>query len=477
MPEELPIANPDGDTVPVLLRDLRGLQSRLAGELIWPGHAQYEGARRLWNGLIDKRPGLIIRCAGEADVAASVRFVRDHDLELAVRGGGHNVAGRAMSEGGVVIDLSPMRRARVSADGRSVYADGGATLGDVDGVTLRRGLATPLGVVPATGVAGFTLHGGYGWLSRPHGLAVDNLVSARVVNAEGASLRAAPDENPELFWALRGGGGNFGVVTSFELRLHDIAPEVCFAVVVHPLERAESVLRVYRQYAGEAPDEVGLIAVFWSAPDLPQIPERARGSPVLILAAVYCGDAQEGERVLRPLSEAEQPLADLTSRTTFGNVQRFFEPDYPAGRRYYWKSAFLPFFSEELASAAIQRARERPSALSSIDLWGLGGAVSRVAVGETAFAARTAPFLLAIEANWDDASADGENVAWARRSFSDAAALARGQSYLNVPGFGEEGEALVQAAYGPNLDRLRRVKAKYDPDNLFHANFNISPAL
>jgi FAD/FMN-containing dehydrogenase len=473
MLEQLPLTTADGRTASLLLRDLHALEQAIAGELIWPGHRSYDIARRIWNGLIDKRPGLIIRCTREEDVSASVRFARDHHLDLAVRGGGHNVAGRALSQGGVVIDLSPMRKVMVSAEGRSVTAEGGATLGDVDGATLPLGLAAPLGVVPSTGIAGYTLHGGYGWLSRRYGLAVDNLLSARVVTADGRILRASQDENADLFWAIRGGGGSFGAVTSFQYRLHRVGPMVWFALVIYPIDRAGAVLRVYRDYVAQAPDEVGAIAVCWSAPELAAVPEEARGAPALVLAAVHCGD--DGEQALRPLREADRPLADLSARTAFIDVQRFFEPDYPPGRRYYWKSAYLPGLSDVLIDAAVEHTRERPSPLSSVDLWGLGaGAPSRVPVTETAFAQRHMPFMLAVEANWADPSADAENIAWARRVHGDAA-RAGGATYLNFPGLAEEGEVLVRQTFGPNYERLREIKAKYDPENLFRANFNIAP--
>jgi FAD/FMN-containing dehydrogenase len=386
------------------------------------------------------------------------------------------VAGRAISDGGLVIDLTSMRRVRMGADRSTVTAEGGATLGDVDAVTLPAGLVTPLGVVPATGIGGFTLHGGYGWLSRRFGLAVDNLLSARLVTADGAVRTASAEENEELFWALRGGGGNFGVVTSFSYRLHSIGPAVWFAVVIHGIDDAESVLRTYREYVASAPDEVSAIAVCWSAPEVPEVPAAARGAPAVIVAAVHCGGLEQGERDLRPLRAIGRPLADLSSPVPFAQVQRFFEPDYPNGRRYYWKSAYLPGLPDELLTAAIQRTHERPSALSSIDLWGFGtGAVSRVPVAETAFAMRDAPFLLAVEANWDDPRADQENITWARKVHADGAKYSNGRAYLNFPGFAEEGEALVRSAYGSNYERLRRVKARFDPDNVFRGNFNISP--
>jgi FAD/FMN-containing dehydrogenase len=472
----LSIRTSDGGHAELLSRHVRELQDGLAGSLLWPGHPEYEGARRVWNGLVDKHPGLVARCATESDVEAVVRFAGRYALELAVRGGGHNVAGRALSDGGLVVDLSDMRGVRIGADGGTVTADGGATIGDVDAATLPAGRVTPLGVVPATGIGGFTLHGGYGWLSRRFGLAVDNLVAARVVTAEGTVRTASAEENEDLFWALRGGGGNFGVVTSFSYRLHPIGPAVWFAVVIHPIDDAEAVLQAYRDFVIRAPDEISAIAVCWSAPEIPEVPASAHGAPVVILAAVHCGGLEQGEKDLGPLRAIGRPLADLSSPAPFAQVQRFFEPDYPNGRRYYWKSTYLPDLPDALVAAAIQRTRERPSPLSSIDFWGLGkGAISRVPVEATAFAMRDAPFLFAVEANWDDPRADGENIEWARKVHGDGVKHSNGQTYLNFPGFAEEGEALVRGAYGPNYERLRRIKARFDPDNVFRGNFNIAP--
>ncbi|HSD19189.1 MAG TPA: FAD-binding oxidoreductase [Anaeromyxobacter sp.] len=474
MQGELSMTSHEGGHVSLLESDLQALARGLAGGLLWPGHPDYDAARRVWNGLIDKHPGLIVRCANEADVAAAVSFARDHDIELCVRGGGHNVAGRAVGDGALVIDLSGMRGVKVDEEARTVTAEGGALLGDVDRATHPRGLAVPLGAVSETGVAGLTLHGGYGWLSRKHGLTIDNLVSARVVTARGEVLRASARENADLFWAIRGGGGNFGVVTSFEFRLHPIAPEVWFALVLYPLDRADVVMCRYRDFMLQAPDDVMAIGLYWSAPPLPAIPAEMHGAPVLIVAAVCSGPPEDGERVIAPLRALDRPVADLTSRVPFSDVQRAFDEDYPKGRLYYWKSAYLEQLPEDVIATLTRYAGERPSPLSTVEVWTLGGAVARVPDTETAFSRRGSPFLFAVEANWDDPASTEENIAWARRACGDAQRFTSG-AYLNFAGFGEEGEALLRAAYGPNLDRLRAVKARYDPDNLFRGNFNVAP--
>ncbi len=476
MQETLSFSSYDGRAVSVFQGDLRALERTVAGSLIWPGHPEYDGARRVWNGLVDKRPGLIIRCARESDIVAAVGFARDHGLELAVRGGGHNVAGRAIADGALVIDLSAMRRVTVDPRARTVTSGGGATLGDVDGATHPLGLATPLGLVGATGLAGFTLHGGYGWLSRRFGLSSDNLVSARVVLADGRVLRASADENTDLFWALRGGGGNFGAVTSFEHRVYPVGPSVWFGMVVYPLESADTVMRIFRESMAQAPDELGALMVYWSAPEIPQIPEDAHGTPVLIVLLVYTGALEEGERVIGPLRRVVQPLADLSAVTSFTEVQRFFDADYPAGRLYYWKSSYMPELPDEVLAGLSRQTLRRPSSLSSIDVWGLGGAMGRIAVEETAFARRDSPFLIGVEGNWDEASMTKANIEWTRETLRGVERFARGGTYLNFPGFAEEGEALVRGAYGANYERLCRLKAKYDPDNLFRGNFNIGPA-
>lgn len=466
----------EGLEVRVSERDIDGLEGRIHGALIRPRSPGYEEARRIWNGLIDRHPALIVRCGSEGDVATTVRFALDHGIELAVRGGGHNVAGRAISEGGLVVDLSPLRRVSVDARSRRALVAGGATLGDVNDATIPQRLAAPIGVVSDTGVAGLTLHGGYGWLSRRNGLALDNVLSARVVTADGRVHIASAEENPDLFWAIRGGGGNFGVVTSFEFRLHPVPDPVEFGLLIYPLDAAAQVLAAYRDHMPGAPDELGAIAVCWSAPPLPQLPEKLHGTPVLIVAAVWSGDPERADSALRPLRTAATPLADLTGPRSFADVQRFFDEDYPEGRLYYWKSIYLPDLPDPFLAREIEHAARRPSPLSSLDFWALGGAVARVPENATAFAHRSSPFLLGIEANWIDPARTNDNIEWARAAYRDAQTHGGGAVYLNFPGFVEEGEAQVRAAYGMNFERLRQAKARYDPHNLFRGNFNVRPS-
>src|SRR5919112_1756432 len=392
--------------------------SRLRGNLLSPSDAGYEEARLIWNGLIDKRPALIARCAGVADVIDSVNFARENDLLVAVRGGGHNVAGNAVADGGLVIDLSPMKGIRVDPERRTTRAEGGATLGDIDREMQVFGLATPLGVVSETGIAGLTLGGGIGWLRRKYGLSSDNLVSVDLVTADGRFLTASEEENEDLLWGIRGGGGNFGVVTSFEYRLHPVGPEVMCCFVLYPGDRAREVLKFCDEYVAEAPDEVSPLAFLGHVP------------PVEI---------------------------------------------FPNGWHYYWKSVNLDGLGDEVIERLTYHAWAAPSEHSTIDVWYQGGAMARVGTSETAFGDRSSPILLGIEANWEDPQDDEANLAWVRSCFSDMRRFSNGGMYLNFPGFLEEGEQLLRDVYGENYERLVALKNKYDPTNLFRLNQNIKP--
>jgi FAD/FMN-containing dehydrogenase len=453
---------------------LHSLASKLRGELFMSdSDGSYEKARTVWNGLIHKKPGFIVQCRGAADVMEAVNFARREDIKLSVRGGGHNVAGLAVSDGGMVIDLSGMRGVHVDLVRRSVRAEGGALLGDLDHETQAFGLSAPIGVVSETGIAGLTLHGGYGWLSRKYGMTIDNLLSLDVVTAAGNLLRASADENPDLFWALRGGGGNFGVVTSFEYRLHPVGPDVWFAVPMYPLEKADEAMRFFREYMSSAPEELGCIAVFWSVPSVQEIPANLHGIPVLIFLGCYTGPFEEGEKVLKPLREFDTPIADLSAPMKFKEVQKALDADYPDGRLYYWKSLYMTELTDDAIRAVASIAAERPSPITSVDLWYLKGAASRVGIEETPFASRDATYLFALESNWDDPAESEKNIAWSRKVFNDMKQFSTGSSYLNFPGFAEDRDTLIKAAYGRNYERLRQIKAKYDPGNLFHGNLNI----
>jgi FAD/FMN-containing dehydrogenase len=456
--------------------DVAAFRDGLEGAVLTPGGAGYEEARRIWNGVIDRRPAVIARCRGTADVAAAVGFARDNDLTVAVRGGGHNVAGMATVDGGLVVDLSALDAVRVDPDHRTVRVGGGAMLGGLDAATQAHGLAVPVGVVSETGIGGLSLSGGIGWLRRKHGLTCDNLLAAEVVTADGEVLAADAGQHAELLWALKGGGGNFGVVTSFEFACHPLGPEVAVAFALYPGARALEVLRQVDRYLAEAPDEVAPLAFFGRVPAAEPFPAEAHGTPYLAVLAPYAGDAEEGEQVLRPLRELGTPIVDLSDRMPYVDAQRLLDEDYPSGRRYYWKSIELAELSDDAIGQLMASAGQMRSELSTIDVWFQGGAMGRVAPEATAYGDRSAPILIGVEANWEDAATDEENIAWARRCVDDLRPFSEGGVYLNFPGFMEEREEMLRGAFGANYDRLVEVKTRYDPANVFRVNQNIPAA-
>ena len=461
-------------TVPAHLA--AALAERLTGEVIAPGHAEYETARRLWNGMIDKRPAAIARCAGADDVAAAVRFAAEHGLPLAVRGGGHNVAGTAMVEDGLVIDLSAMRAVRIDASGRTVHVQGGATWADVDRVTAPLGLAAPGGVVSETGVAGLALSGGVSHQRRRDGMTIDNLVSAQVVLADGRQVRASAAEHPDLHWALRGGGGNFGVVTSFELRLHELGPEVFALNVAYPIADAARVLRGWRDAVAGAPDELSTAGFIWSLPVVDELPAPLRGVPYVGVAGMWAGDPAEGERATRALRELATPLLDMSARVEYLDFQRSLDPFFPAGARRHWKALYLDGLSDAAIGTTVDWSDRRPSGDTLVIIRHCGGAIARVGAEETAFGDRSAEWMLSIDSTWHDADDDTANVRYTRAFWDAALAFSDGKTYFNFPGLLEEGDAAVRASYGANHARLARIKAAYDPDNTFRLNPNIRPA-
>jgi FAD/FMN-containing dehydrogenase len=404
-----------------------------------------------------------------------VAFARAGDLLLAVRGGGHGVAGYAACDGGLVVDLSAMNGVRVDPERRLATVGGGARLGDVDRATQEYGLAVPFGVVSATGVAGLTLSGGMGWLRRLHGLSCDNLVSAEVVTADADVVTASEDENPELLWALRGGGGNFGVVTSFEFRLHPVGPEVAVAFVLYPGDRAREALEAFRGFMERAPDEISPLCFLGHVPEADIFPAESHGARYIAFAGVHPGDPAEGERVLQPLRDLGDPIVDLSGTMPFVEAQALLDEDYPNGGQYYWKSIELDRLSDEAMELVISHAWSAPSHHSTVDVWWQGGAMGRVAPDATAYGAREL-ILLGYEANFDDPGEREANVAWVRGSIAQVRPLSTGGTYLNFPGFFEEGDALLRDAYGPeNYERLVALKSQYDPTNLFRLNGNIPP--
>jgi FAD/FMN-containing dehydrogenase len=442
------------------------LRERFRGELFAPGDPGYDEARAVWNG-IDRRPAVVARALDTADVAAAVGLAREEGLKVTARGGGHGVAGNALTDGGLVVDLSLMKAVEVDANARTARAQGGATLGELDTATQEHHLAAPLGVVSKTGIAGLTLSGGIGWLRRKHGLAADNLVSLEVVTADGEVRTASADENPELFWALRGGGGSFGVVTRLEYRLHPLGPEVFVAFVLYPGERTAEVLRAVDGYTAGAPDEVAPVAFMGLVPHAEPFPEDAYGDPYVAVAAVYAGEAAAGEPVLARLRELGDPIADLSGVLPYVQAQSLLDEDYPDGWHYYWKSANLDALSDGAIEVLAEKAFAAPSHHSTIDVWFHGGALDRVDPDSTAFGARPA-YLIGVEANWEPGDSDDDNIAWAREAIAALDPFASGGGYLNFPGLFEEGEEQLRASYGErNHARLVELKRELDPDNLF----------
>ncbi len=450
------------------------LKDGFKGEILLPGDGAYDSARKIWNAMIDKHPGVIARCATTSDVVQAVNFARDEGLLLAVRGGGHHIAGNALCDGGLVIDLSRMKTARVDPAGRRVTIEGGATLADLDAATQAHGLATPTGINSTTGLAGLTLGGGFGWLSRKYGLTIDNLESAEVVTAAGEVVRASASEHPDLFWALRGGGGNFGVVTRFEYRLHPVGPGVLSGLVVYPISEAKSVLQQYREFLAKAPDELTVWAVLRQAPPLPFLPKEAHGKGMIALALIYAGDPKQGEPLIAPLRRFGAPLGEHVGVQPFVAWQQAFDPLLTAGARNYWKSHNFTTLKDGLFDAVISYVGTLPSPQCEIFLGALGGATMRPAPDATAYAHRDAKFVINVHTRWEDPADDQRCIGWARDFFKASAPYASGSVYVNFLS-ADEGDR-VRAAYGPNYDRLARVKRTFDPDNLFRVNQNIKPA-
>jgi FAD/FMN-containing dehydrogenase len=463
------------DTAPAepMLADLKAM---LRGEIVRPGDAAYDEARGVWNGMIDRRPVAIIRCADERDVIAAINTARDHQLPLAVRGGGHNVAGHGTVDGGIVIDLSPMRGVSVDPDRLIARVQGGATLADIDRATQAHGMVTPTGVVSETGIGGLALGGGMGYLRGKFGLTCDNIVAAEVALADGRLVRATENDHQDLLWALRGGGGNFGVVTAFEFRLYPLGPEVAFTFVFHDGARSREALRFFRDYCATMPDEVSPLAFLGEIPASAHFPESIYGKPFVAFAAMYAGSPSDGERVLAPLRAWSRPLHDLSGRVPYVEAQTYFDEDYPRGMRYYWKSLNLTSLTDEAIDRLVQQAALMPSPFSTIDLWHVGGAVRRVDSESSAFHGREAAFLLNPEANWVQPEHDAANVAWVRDSIAALEPWSDGGRYLNFAGFQEEGDAMMRTAFGPQYARLAAVKRRYDPGNLFRLNQNVRPA-
>jgi len=454
--------------------DLEPLRKGFQGTILTEGDEAYDEARTIWNAMVDKRPAVLARCATTQDAARAVEFAREKGLVLAVRGAGHHIAGNSLCDGGLVVDLSQMKAVKVDPNARRATAEGGATLADLDAATQAHGLATPLGINSTTGIGGLTLGGGFGWLSRKYGMTVDNLESAEVVTASGEIVRAAANEHPDLFWALRGGSGNFGVVTRFEYRLHPVGPNLLSGLVVYPFSEAKSILQAYREFAAKAPDELSAWCVIRQAPPLPFLPAEAHGREVVVFALLYAGDPDEGTELIRPLQGLGQPVGQHVGVQPYTDWQQAFDPLLTPGARNYWKSHNFTTLADGLFDVVIEYVERLPSPQCEIFFGAIGGATKRPAPDTTAYPHRDAEFVMNVHGRWTDAADDERCIAWSRDYFSASAPFASAGAYLNFMTADEEDR--VRVAYGSNYDRLARVKKQYDPENLFRTNWNVKPA-
>jgi FAD/FMN-containing dehydrogenase len=452
------------------------LRTALRGELLDSAHQGYDQARVVWNGMIDRRPALIARCRNAADVIATVNFSREHGMSIAIRSGGHNVAGYAVCDGGMMIDMTLMNGVRLSPDLDRAFVEGGALWLDVDAATCPFNRATPGGLISATGVGGLTLSGGIGWLRGRHGLSCDNLVGADIVTADGRLVHTSETEKPELLWALRGGGGNFGVVVNFEFKLHEIPPELMFCAPIYPEERANEIIPLWRDFMATAPERLSGLAEFSTIPRDPAYPESSWGRRVIALAHVYDGPAEEGERVIAPLRAFGEPLLDFSAAMPYRTIQTLYDAIFPSGRdRCYWKSTYLKSLDGTVIGDIAAHLSRRPSEMTYASIWKFGGAMQRVPADATAFGDRSAPFMLSLDAIWPDGRDDDANINWVRSTWNDMQRHSTGRLYLNFPGLGED-RSLVESAVGEKTyARLQAVKRAYDPGNLFRHNQNIQP--
>jgi FAD/FMN-containing dehydrogenase len=451
------------------------LQQRFQGEIIRPSDADYDDTRAIWNAMIDKHPALIARAINSDDVIEAVNFARDNDLRLSVRGSGHNVAGNAVCDGCLMIDLSLMKDIRVDLDSGTVSAQPGVVFGEMDQATQPHGMAVPGGIVSETGIAGLTLGGGFGWLTRKYGFTSDSLISAKVVTADGRLVTASETENSDLFWGIRGGGGNFGIVTSFKYQLRPVGPEVLAGLIIHPLEAAGDVLRFFRDFTASTPEELGALAVFRLAPPAPFIPEELHGKPVLALIVSYIGDVEEGERVVQPLRDFGSPIFDGIQPKQFSAHNSSLDAGQPNGMHYYWKSEYATEIADDAIETLVDYAAKMTSPYTRLAVFHLGGAIKHYDEQAMAVSHRNAEYIIAINTGWADPQDTKEQIQWTRDLWTAMRPFSSGGVYVNFLS-DDDGEDRVRAAYGAaKYDRLVQLKRKYDPQNLFRMNKNIKP--
>jgi FAD/FMN-containing dehydrogenase len=447
------------------------LKNNVKGQIVLPDNPNYNEVREIWNAMIDRRPAVIVQCAEADDVPHAISYARENGLEISIRGGGHNIAGSALCDNGVVIDFSNMKTVRVDAQKRRAYVEPGATLGDFDKAVQAHGLATPAGINSTTGIAGLTLGGGFGWLTRKYGMTIDNLVSAEMVTADGRKIHVSEDENTDLFWAIRGGGGNFGVITQFEFALYPVGPEILAGLLVFPMDQAKQVLEKYREFVKSAPEELNVWVVLRKAPPLPFLPENVHGKEVVVLAIFYAGDIAEGERLIKPLRSFGDVYGEHIGAQPYEQWQQAFDPLLTPGARNYWKSHNFTELSDGALDSMIEFAGKLPSPQCEIFVGLIEGAANRVPSNAMAYGHRDAKFVLNVHGRWDEAAQDETGIAWARAFFKASAPYASAGAYVNFM-TEDEGDR-VAAAYGANYARLKQIKKKYDPENIFHNNQNI----
>ncbi len=447
------------------------LKGKIKGRLVQPGDSEFDEARTVWNAMIDRRPAVIVQCAGAGDVPHAIRSARENGLEISIRGAGHNIAGTAVCDGGMMIDFSDMKSVRVDAGKKRATVDPGATLADFDGAVQKHGLATPVGINSTTGISGLTLGGGFGWLTRKYGMTVDNLVSADVVTAEGEKKTASAEGHADLFWAIRGGGGNFGVVTRYEYALHAAGPEILAGLIVFPFHQAGQVINQYREYVTSIPEELNVWIVLRQAPPLPFLPEAVHGKEVIVLAIFYAGDLDKVEKLIAPIRGFGDSHGEHIGRQPYVNWQQAFDPLLTPGARNYWKSHNFTELSNEALEMALEYTGKLPSPQCEIFIGLIAGAPNRVAPDAMAYGHRDAKFVLNVHSRWDEAAQDDACIGWAREFFKASAPYASSGAYVNFMTADEADR--VAAAYGANYARLAKLKKQFDPDNVFHLNQNI----
>jgi FAD/FMN-containing dehydrogenase len=457
----------------LLTEATENLRGKVKGQLVLPDDPNYETVRKIWNAMIDRRPAVIVRCAKADDVPHALRLARQNGFDISVRGAGHNIAGNAVCEGGMMIDLSTMKNVRVDAAKGRAYVEPGATLADFDKAVQEHGLATPVGINSTTGISGLTLGGGFGWLTRKYGMTIDNLVSAEVITADGKKRRASENENADLFWAIRGGGGNFGVVTQFEFKLHPVGPEILAGLIVFPFDQAKRVLSQYREFVKSAPEELNVWVVLRQAPPLPFLPKEVHGKEVVVLAIFYAGDIAEGEKLIAPLHRFGDAHGEHIGAQPYVQWQKAFDPLLTPGARNYWKSHNFTELRDEALDTIIRFANRLPSSQCEIFIGLIAGAANRVRANAMAYGHRDAKFVLNVHGRWDEAAQDETCIAWARAFFEASAPYASAGAYVNF--MTEDESDRVAAAYGANYARLAQIKKRYDPENVFHLNQNIKP--